>query len=28
LQKKFGFTPEAIISVAREMLAKKVALGA
>jgi len=28
LQKKFGFTPEAIISVAREMLARKVAIGA
>ena len=28
LQKKFGFTPEAIISVAREMLTRKVAKGA
>ena len=28
LQKKFGFTPDAIISVARDMLARKVARGA
>jgi transketolase len=28
LQKKFGFTPEAIIGVAHEMLAKRVARGA
>jgi len=28
LQKKFGFTPEAIMGVARDMLARKVAIGA
>ena len=28
LQKKFGFTPEAIISVAKEMLARRVARSA